>query len=350
MPDLRVILSSNMLTNVNNYTSRFEDSIKGLLGTRNVVAVSSATSGLMLVLEALGVRGKEVVLPSFTFAATAASAYWTSNRLAFADIDDTFTLDPTKVRERVNDRTGAILAVHMYGNPVHVNKLKEISEEKGIPLIIDAAHAIGASYHGKKCGNLGIPEVFSLSPTKLITSVEGGIITTDDDELAEKLRIMRNYGLDKNYESEIPGLNARMSEVHAAIGLSQVDDIDKFVTNRNEYVKLYKNELNGIPGLSFQKIPPEHISSHKDFSIIINKNKFGSDRDQLGRELTDAGIGVKKYFYPPVHRLNAYRDVNVRLPITDIVSNNVLSLPIYNYMEKEEIEFITKSIITRGNK
>jgi len=337
MPELREILTSNMLTNVNNYTTKFENSVKGILGARNVIAVSSATSGLILTLEALGVRKKEVVLPSFTFAATAASAYWTSNKLVFTDINDTFTLDPEKVSSNITDKTGAIMAVHMYGNPAHVEDLEDIAEDRGVRLIFDAAHAIGASRNGIRCGNFGDAEVFSLSPTKLLTTVEGGLITTQDDELAEKLRTMRNYGLDLNYESEVPGLNARMSEINAAIGLAQIRDLDLFVRNRNEFVKEYKRLLNGVVGLSYQRIPKGNISTHKDFSIVVDKTDFGMDRDSLGKVLGEHGISTKRYFYPPVHRLAAYRDKEAVLPMTDHVSDNVLSLPIYNYMTGDDI-------------
>jgi dTDP-4-amino-4,6-dideoxygalactose transaminase len=342
--DIEKIIQSNMLTNVNIYTLKFEDLVKRYIGSNEIVAVSSATSGLILALDAMGVRDKEIILPSFTFAATAASAYWTHNRIVYADIDMTFTLDIEDVRRKITKDTGAILPVHMYGNPARIKELEEISEEYDTKLLFDAAHALGSQYFGKRCGNFGDAEVFSLSPTKLLTTVEGGIISSKDSNMAGKIRLMRNYGLDPNYESEQPGLNARMSEIHAAIGISQVEYIDEFVRNRNRYVDLYKRLLGDLPGIQFQEIPKGHLSTHKDFSIVINKKNFGMDRDTLAIRLEKEGISTKKYFYPPLHRLKAYRDTKVNLPITDKITDNVLSLPIYNYMTEEDIEGCCEAI------
>ena len=340
MPVLREILSSNMLTNVHRYTRKFEDAITGITGAREAVAVSSGTSGLILTLHALGVHEKEVIIPSFTFVATAAAVYWTRNKIVYADIDDTFTLDPEDVNEKITPRTGAILAVHMYGNPAHIRALEEIAEDNHIPLIFDAAHAIGAKYHGTRIGNLGNAEVFSLSPTKLLTTVEGGVVVTNDHELAEKIRVLRNYGMYPDYTSDTPGLNARMSEVHAAIGLAQIEDLDEFIERRNGYVELYRKYLGEIKGIKFQRIPEGHWSSHKDFSFVIDPEESGIHRDDAEKYLLDRGIGVKKYFYPPMHELKAYRDEKAKLPMTEYVSHNILSLPIYNEMSEEMIKEI----------
>lgn len=344
MPIMKEIFDSNMLTNVYNYSRKFEKAVEEYTGVKNAVAVSSGTSGLILLLEALGIREKEVIIPSFTFVATAAAAYWTNNRIIFGDIDSTFTLDPKDLEDKINKRTGIVLAVHMYGNPAHIKELREIAEDHNIPLIFDAAHAFGSEYFEKKLGNFGNAEVFSLSPTKLLTSVEGGIITTNNDELAKKLRVMRNYGMFPDYTSKWPGLNARMSEVHAAVGLVQMKDMDTFVSNRLKYVSIYKEHLSKVKGIKFQEIPPGHKSSHKDFSVVVNPDEFTMTRDELGKSLEESGVGVKKYFYPPIHRLKAYEDKEAKLPMTDYVSDNILSLPIYNFMEKDEIMHIINII------
>jgi dTDP-4-amino-4,6-dideoxygalactose transaminase len=344
MEDIRNILQSNMLTNVNIYTKKFEDAIAKYLGVKNAVALSACTSGLILGLDAMGVRGKEVILPSFTFVSTPAATYWTNNKIVYADIDWSFTLDVEKVQEMITPKTGAILAVHMYGNPANIKALTELSEDHNIKLFFDAAHALGSKYHGKRIGSFGNAEVFSLSPTKLLTSVEGGMLTTQDDELASKIRVLRNYGMHPDYTSDMPGLNARLSEVHAAIGLAQVKDLDTFIRNRDHYVNLYKSYLGDLKGIRYQDIPSGHNSAHKDFSIIIDPDAFGMNRDELGKRLEEKGIGVKKYFYPPMHRLKAYRDKKAKLPLTDYISDNVLSLPIYNFMDEGDIKAITDTI------
>ncbi|MHA1312698.1 MAG: DegT/DnrJ/EryC1/StrS family aminotransferase [Candidatus Helarchaeota archaeon] len=344
LPILGEILNSNMLTNVHDYTVKFEDAIKKYLACKDTIALSSCTSGLILTFKALGISNKEIILPSFTFVATAAVASWTNNKIKYADIDDTLTIAPDDVNEKVSSKTGAILAVHMYGNPAHVKELGEIASDHGIPLIFDGAHALGAEYHEKKIGNFGMAEVFSLSPTKLLTTVEGGIVSTSNEELAEKLRILRNYGMNPDYTSKMAGINARMSEIHAAIGLVQVKDLETFISNRNDYVNLYKKELSSINGISFQRIPENHRSTHKDFSIILDPEKYGMNRDELGKKLEGSGVGVKKYFFPPMHRLKAYEDKDAKLPITDEVSNNLLSLPIHNFMHESDIKRIVDLI------
>lgn len=343
-PILDEILESNMLTNVYNYTKKFEDGIKQHMGVKNVVSVSSGTLGLILTLDALGVRNKEVIIPSFTFTATAAALYWTGNKITYADIDDTFTLDPEMVNEKVSKDTGAILPVHMYGNPCNTKALSEIAQDKNIPLVYDAAHALGSQCNGKQVGGFGDAEIFSLSPTKLLTSVEGGLITTNNDKLAEKLSVSRNYGMFPDYTSQWAGVNSRLSEVHSAVGYVQVKDLETFVTNRNNYVARFKKWLSNTKGISFQRIPEHNRSAHKDFSIVVDPEEFGMHRDQLGEILGKKGIGTKKYFYPPMHRLEAYKDEDVSLPMTDRVSDNVLSLPIYNYMNNEDIDMIVDGI------
>jgi len=339
IPMIRDILNSNMLTNVHNYTEKFEDAISKYLGVKNVIAVSSCTSGLILTLEALNIKNKDIIIPGFTFVATPASVYWTKNNIKYADINIGLTLNPKKVKESITDKTGAILAVNMYGNPCCIYELNEISKSNNIPLIFDSAHALGSEYYGKKIGGFGVAEVFSLSPTKLITSAEGGLITTNDDKFANKLRVLRNYGMTQDYKSKSPGLNARMSEIHAAIGLVQVKYIDKIVENRTRYFREYMIRLSNIDGIYFQQILSFNKSCHKDFSIIVEPSVFGMTRDELGYILENNSIGVKKYFYPPMHKLMAYKS-KIKLPMTEYISNRVLSLPIHNYMNISDIKII----------
>lgn len=344
IPIIRGILDSNMLTNVHNYTEKFENAIRTYLGVRNVIAVSSCTSGLILTLEALGIKHKEIIIPGFTFVATPASVYWTKNNIKYADISISFTLNPDSVKKAITSKTGAILGVHMYGNPCFIKELTEIARDNDIPLVFDAAHALGSKYCSSRIGKFGDAEVFSLSPTKLITSVEGGLITTNNDELAEKLRKLRNYGMSKDYTSDSPGLNARMSEIHAAIGLIQVKDNDRIIMNRHRYVREYKLRLSDIEGIYFQQVLPSNNSTHKDFSIVVDKDSFGMTRDELGSILEMKGIGIKKYFYPPMHKLRAYEN-KVKLPMTEHISNNIISLPIHNYMNISDIKIICDLIV-----
>src|SRR6202045_4104872 len=233
LEEVRGILASKQLTN-GAYVRRFEDAAAGYLGVAHCVAVSSCTAGLLLVLKALDLRG-EVILPSFTFHATAHAVVWNGLTPVFADCDaKTFCVAPEQVQAQASSRTAAILAVHLFGNPAAVKELEEIAARSRLPLVFDAAHAFGSSSHGKRTGGFGTAEVFSFSPTKLVVAGEGGLVATREARLAEKLRAARNYGDAGNYNPEVLGVNARMSEINAAMALHGLMGLDARIERRNE--------------------------------------------------------------------------------------------------------------------
>lgn len=342
------ILKSGIITNA-GYVREFEQKLSQYLGVKNVVAVSSCTSGLMLVLKVLGLKG-EVIVPSFTFHSTAHAIVWAGLKPVFVDCDaETFNIDPEKVKKAITSKTAAILAVHIFGNPCPIKPLERIAKEHGLPLIFDAAHGFGATYAGHRLGRFGKVEVFSLSPTKLLTAGEGGVVATNDDKLAEKIRIGRNYGDPGTYECEFSGFNARMSEFHALLGISTLGDLEKNVVKRRNLVVLYKSLLADFPGISFQKIEPGNRSSFKDFSILVEREKFGLDRDMLGECLKQENIMVKKYFYPPVHTQMAfikyrYKKYLHSLTRTNMIAENILSLPLYSHMSEAYVRRICSAI------
>ena len=343
MERLKQILNSNMVSNVNRYVKDFEDGICDALKVNNAVAISSCTLGMILTIQQLGLREKEIIMPSYSFSASAHMAYWNNCDISFVDIDsDTWNINPDLIEDRITKKTGAILAVHLYGNPARIEKLKRIADENNLELLFDAAHALGSEYKGKSVSSSGLIHSYSLSPTKLLSSIEGGLITTDDYDLAEKVRIARNYGNYPDYNCKLPGLNARMSELYAAIGLTMLDSLDEFVENRNKYFEQFIQEMSGIPGIVFQKINGEDKSSHKDFCLYIDSEKFGLDRNQLSIALKEEGISTKFYFYPPIHQMDAYKEDarDTDLKVTEDVSSNILSLPIHNYMNTEVISQI----------
>ena len=347
------IFSSNMLTGEQKYQLEFEKKICEITNAKHAVALANCTSGLMLAIQAItsqstsGVAEKEAILPAFSFAATAHAAAWNRCSLKFVDIDDTLCLDPECVKNAITDKTALILGVHMYGCPCHPEKLDEISKETGIPIIFDAAHAIGASINGKPLGEFAQAHIFSFSPTKLITTIEGGMLITNDDELAQKIRLDRNYSNPPNYWTERCGLSARLGEPGAALGLVQLADIDSFISNRNAFVTQYKSLLEKVPGITFQNIPDGYQSSHKDFSIFINADDFGMNRDQLVKTLEAENIMTKNYFYPPLNIIKPYAEhKDLHLPITKEKSESVVSLPIYNYMNNNDIQTIAGAIIS----
>ncbi len=344
---VQTVLKTNMVSGVNNYTVKLEEELKRILDAMHVVSVSSCTAGMILAIQALGLRGSEIVIPSFTFSATAHMLYWNNCKPVFADVNrETFNIDVDTVKEVITQKTKAILGVHLYGNPVDVQGLQEIADEKGIILLFDGAHALGTQYKGKGIGGIGTATAYSASPTKLLSTIEGGFVSTNVASLAEKLRISRNYGNNPDYSCDLPGINARLSEINAIAGLVQVKDLDTFVRNRNQYAEEYMRQLKKLPGLQFQLIKGGDLSTYKDFSIIVDPNRFGLTRDELAIALDKEGVQTKFYFYPPVHQLEAYRGLATDdvLPNTVYLSKNVLSLPIYNWMEKDEIEGIVSAI------
>jgi dTDP-4-amino-4,6-dideoxygalactose transaminase len=345
LEEVRGILASKQLTN-GAYVRKFEEAAARYLGVAHCVAVASCTAGLLLVLKALDLRG-EVILPSFTFHATAHAVAWNGLTPVFADCDaKTFCVAPQAVRAQVSSRTAAILAVHLFGNPAAVKELEEIAEELQIPLLFDAAHAFGSLSHGDHVGGFGTAEVFSFSPTKLVVAGEGGLIATRDAELAEKLRAARNYGDAGNSDPDILGVNARLSEMHAAMALHGLTGLDARIERRNEIRLRYERKLRDVAGLRFQEVSEGGRSAFKDFSVIVDEKKFGHSRDWLLEQLHVENIGARKYFSPPVHRQKLYGAMwdGRPLPVTDMVSDGVVSLPIYSSLTDESVDKVCEVI------
>jgi len=344
--DVRQILQSRQLTNA-TFVREFEEAAAEYLGVPHCVAVSSCTSGLILTLHALELEG-EVVLPSFTFHASAHSVLWNGLKSVFVDCDpETFCIDPHAAKSQLSAKTSAILAVHLFGNPVSIDELQTIASNSGIPIICDAAHAFGSDISGRHVGTFGIAEVFSFSPTKLLVAGEGGMIATQDANLARKLRAARNYGDSGNYDPDLAGLNARMSEFHAALALRGLPGLDTRIARRNQIRLHYERRLTSIPGIRFQRILTGNRSACKDFAVLVDEVAFGKSRDWLVETLEKENVQVRRYFWPPVHRQKLYRDIwdKQPLPVTDRISNSILNLPIYSTLSTEQIDKVCDAVL-----
>jgi dTDP-4-amino-4,6-dideoxygalactose transaminase len=343
--DMEAILQSGMVTK-GRYLRAFEDAVREHLGVRHAVAVSSCTSGLMLTYRGLGLTG-DVVVPSFTFMATVAALVWSGLRPVYADVDpETTNLDPAAAEAAITPNTSAIVAVHNFGNPAAADELAAIARKHGLKLIFDAAHGFGARYQGRPIGEQGDANIFSLSPTKLLIAGEGGIVATNDDELAERIRLGREYGNDGHYDTVFAGLNARMSEFNALLGLKSLGMLEAAAASRNETAARFEEWLGRLPGVSFQKVRPGDRCSYKDFSIVIDPEKFGMNRDELALALAAEGVDTRKYYYPAVHYQSAYAAYyqGQPLPATDLLETHSLSLPIWSHMPVEVTEGICRAI------
>jgi len=343
--DIAVILASGVLTN-GPYVQQLERAAAERLRVRHCVAVSSCTAGLMLVLRASDLSG-DVVVPSFTFAATAHAVAWNALRPVFADVDEeTLTLAPGAVERSLGVRTSAILATHLYGAPCDVEGLADLASSHGIRLFFDAAHAFGSLHQGMPVGAFGDAEVFSLSPTKLLVAGEGGIISTNDDLLAERCRIGRDYANPGDYDCQFVGLNARMSEIHAATALATLDSLEDRVLYRNALAARYRERLREVPGIGFARVREGDRSTFKDFTITVEADDFGIDASGLAGGLEAVGVQTRRYYDPPVHAMRAYRSLGVRgpLPTTERLAPKVLSLPIWSEMPRGAVDRVADSI------
>ena len=341
---IEAALESGMVTN--GPTMReLEARTAEAFGVAHCVAVSSATSGLMLVIQALEPAGP-VLLPSFTFSATAHAAHWNHRPILFADCDpETWCLTPHNVYER----PALIIGVHVSGVPADVEGLAATARELGADLMFDSAHGAGSLIEiagtARPLGGFGRAEVFSLTPTKVLSGAEGGLITTNDASLAEHLRWARDYGNPGDYDTRFAGLNARLSELHAAMALASLEHLEARVLHRNAVADRYKAVLGEIPGLGFQTVPAGSRSSYKDFTVLVDAAGFGCSREAAVAALHAEGIQTRPYYSPPLHRQQAYAHVQSPvLPVTDRLASQVISLPIWSHLPLETVDRVGEAL------
>jgi len=347
MDEIKEIFSSGNVT-VSKYVKLFEQECARYLGVKEAVAVSSATSGLMLTVKALGLTG-EVIVPSFTFTATVHSLIWNGLTPVFVDCEEgTYNIDVKEIEKKIMSKTSAIMPVYIFGNPPRIEELEEVAKKYGLKLVFDSAQAFGAEYGGVRAGGFGDCEVFSLSPTKVLTAIEGGLVTTNNIKLAEYLRRARDYGKCGD-DIESVGLSARMSELHALVGLKNLGNVEQCLKTRRDLIVLYQELLKDINGISFQEVLPGNKSSGNYMVIFIDEQRFGMSRDKLYEALKAENIETKKYFYPAVHMQEAYRAFREayegKLPVTENASRTGLALPLYGHMESVTVEKVCGAIM-----
>ncbi len=301
----------------------------------------------MLTYKALGLSG-DVIVPSFTFMATVSALVWCGLRPVFVDVDGTTTnLDVEAARAAITPDTTAIVGVHNFGNPADIAELNSLAKQHHLKIIYDAAHGFGSLYQGAPLGPLGDANIFSMSPTKLLITGEGGIVATNDEDLAKAVRMGREYGNDGSYDSAFAGINARMPEFNALMGIYSLKRLEAAASSRNDTAALYQELLGRIPGIEFQTVRSGNCSSYKDFSIVIYPDQFGLNRDELQLALTAENIDTRKYYAPPVHKQHAYKqfyDHKTPLPITDWLSANSISLPIWSFMPNEVVRNVCVAV------
>src|SRR5438270_1387647 len=330
------VLDSGMLAQ-GPRTAAFEEAFARMTGTRHAIATSSGTTPLHLALLAHGVGpGDEVITSPFTFIASVNSILFTGAKPVFADIDEaTYNIDPERLEAAITPRTKVIMPVHLYGQACDMDEICAIAGRHRVALIEDAAQAVGATYGGRRVGTFGTG-VFSLYATKNVMSGEGGMITTDDDAIADKLRLLRNHGMRKRYQYEALGYNFRLNDVLAAIGHAQLDRMDEAVRRRRANAKFLNAQIESV---TTPRVKEGRDHVWHQYTVRL---RDGADRDEAIAHLERAGVG-SGVFYP----LGAHRFEHVHaaagdfdLPVTDRVAASVLSLPVHPLLEPDELERI----------
>lgn len=329
-----------------------EDRVATRIGVRNVVAVSSCTTGLMLSVAGLNHFGEingPVIMPSFTFSAGPHAVAWSNLGVRFVECDPlSFQIDLAHTSMHL-EGAGAIMATHVFGAPCRPEQVEAMGKSARIPVLFDAAHGFGALRNGRAVGGFGEVEVFSMTPTKPLVAGEGGLVCTDRDDLAEYLRLAREYGNPGNYNTRFIGLNGRLSEMHAAVALASISHIDEHLETRRRLAARYADGILSIPGVRIQAVDSEDLSTYKDFTIAIDARDFGVNRDQLVKALSAEGIDTRNYFDPPVHQQDSHASRSPsELPVTDAVSKTVVSLPLYPALSDSVVDEIVEIIARIG--
>jgi dTDP-4-amino-4,6-dideoxygalactose transaminase len=349
------MLDRRWLSNNGPLVQEFERSIEKFLGVKHCICVCNATIGLEIAIRAANLTG-EVIVPSYTFIATAHALQWQEITPVFADIDPaTHNLDPSKIEQHITPRTTAILATHVWGRPCPVEALAEIAERYGLKLLFDAAHAFGCTHHGRMIGGFGLAEVFSFHATKFLNSFEGGAITTSDDALAEKIRLMTNFGF-MGYDNVIHlGTNGKMTEVCAAMGLTNLEGIEDLVAYNRRNYEAYRTELIKIPGLTLLPYDPTEIGNYQYLVVELDEAKAGLSRDVLVKVLHAENVLARKYFWPGCHRMEPYRSLyphaGMLLPETEQIAGRVIVLPTGTGVSAADIAAvcgILKTVVTHS--
>ena len=342
MERMEDMLDRKWLTNNGPFVQNFEEAVADYLGVKQCLAMCNGTVGLEIAVRALDLKG-DVIVPAYTFVATAHCLQWQEIRPVFCDIDPaTHCLDPEQVERHITPRTTGILGTQTWGQPCEVDALRQIAGAHDLRLMYDAAHALGcSSYEGTMIGNFGDAEVFSFHATKFVNSFEGGAVTTNDDELAEKMRLMRNFGFEGMDNVNYLGINGKMSEPAAAMGLTSLESIDEFIAvNRRNY-GAYQRELDVIPGLELFTYDGDQLNNYQYVILEVDEDETGLTRDELLQVLLAENVKARRYFYPGVHRMEPYDsyypNAGMMLPETEALCDRVLVMPTGTAVDEDDI-------------
>jgi len=342
IPYLEEIWQSKWLTNNAKYHQQLEKEMADFLGVKHVALFANGTLALVTALQVLRITG-EVITTPYSFVATTHSLWWNNIKPVFVDVDPVYgNLDPEKIEEAITPRTTAILPVHIYGNPCNVERIQEIADIYGLKVIYDAAHAFGNNYKGQSISNWGDLSVLSFHATKTYTTMEGGGIVCHDEKTKQQIDFLKNFGFSDEVTVMAPGINSKMNEMQAALGLLQLKHHKSNIQKRAVIAKKYKEILKEIKGITTL---PEHpdLSDYNNsyFPIFVDEKAYGKSRDELYFYLKENGIYGRRYFYPLISQFPTYRGLvsskPSNLPMAEEITKKVICLPIYPGIKEDNI-------------
>jgi dTDP-4-amino-4,6-dideoxygalactose transaminase len=335
------LLDRKWLSNDGPYVKEFEKQVAKTADVKHCIAMCNGAIALEIAIRALGFSG-EVIVPSFTFIATAHALQWQEITPVFCDVDrKTHNLDPGQIEQMITPRTTGIIGVHLWGRACDVEALTDIAERHQLKLLFDAAHALGCSYRGQMIGGFGNAEVFSFHATKFLNTFEGGAVVTNDDELAARIRLMKNFGFAGYDDVSYIGTNGKMNEVSAAMGITSLESMDDFIAVNYQNYRQYRQQLSDIPGIKVHTYDEQERCNYQYIILEVDPSIATITRDQIQKILWAERVLARRYFYPACHRMEPYRSyfphAGLLLPNTVELASQVLALPTGTGVSAEDI-------------
>lgn len=350
---IQQVLESGWLTNNGPVVRHFEAEVCRITEVDHCVAVCNGTMALQVMAKACGLTG-EVIVPAMTYIATAHALEWIGLKPVFADVDPTnHTLDAESVRQCITPQTSAILGVHLWGNPCDIDQLQQLADDHHLQLLFDASHAFGCRHHGQSIGSFGQAEAFSFHATKFVHSVEGGAILTQSAELAERMRLLRNFGITGLNTVESPGINGKLSEVSAAIGITSLESMAQRMQHNRTLQSTYRNQVADCPGITHLPITADNGGNGQYVVLLIDQTCFGLERDRVLQLLRAEGVFARSYFVPGCHRSVPYSDshddLQTPLPATESILGSILQCPVGPHVSVDSVARICELLKWAGS-
>lgn len=345
---LKEIWESKMLTNNGNFHQKLEEELAKYLKVPYLSLFTNGTLPLITALQAMRITG-EVITTPFSFVATTHSLWWNGIKPVFVDIEpETCNLDPSKIEAAITSRTTAIMPVHVYGKPCKTKEIQEIANKYGLKVIYDAAHAFGVEINGESILNFGDMATLSFHATKVYNTLEGGALVVHDEQTKKRIDYLKNFGFASETEVVAPGINSKVDEVRAAYGLLNLKQVDHAINSRRKVAIRYRDELQGVKGITFFNDIPGVRHNYSYFPIFINAEEYGMTRDELYFKMKEHNVFGRRYFYPLISTFSTYRGLDSanpdNLPIATQMSNNVICLPMHHALSENEVEYILQII------